>query len=384
MHKIVSKLPNVGTTIFTVMSQMAAEFKAINLSQGFPDYDIDPLLLDKVHKYHNDGLHQYAPMPGIPKLRTRIQEIYQAEYQIQYDTETEILITNGASEAIFSTIASLVQPADEVIIFEPAYDLYAPTIQLFGGIPVPIATFAPHFSIDWDKVAKLVNDKTKLIIINNPNNPTGKMWSKEDFEGLETIVARHPQVLLLSDEVYAWITLSDKPFYTIAQFETLKSRSIITASFGKLLHATGWKIGYCVAPKEIMNEIKKVHQFNVFSVNHALQYAIADYLEDAQVYKNLPSFFSTKYNYVAHHLEDIGFDVLPSDGTYFLLAQYGKLSNKSDVDFSKYLIEKYGVATIPVSAFYQNHHDDKIIRFCFAKKQETLQEAIKRLYELKS
>lgn len=373
----------MGTTIFTVMSQMATEHQAINLSQGFPDFSIDDNLLEKVQHYHLEGYHQYAPMIGIAPLRKAIGHIYEQHYQSKYDIDSEILITNGASEAIFSSIAAIIQPGDEVITFEPAYDLYAPTVQLFGGIVKPIQTFAPDFCINWDEVRATVSDQTKLLIINNPNNPTGKMWQKNDFLQLEKLVEQYPQLILIADEVYGWISLNDTPFYSVAQFENLKERSIITVSFGKLLHATGWKIGYCVAPSVIMKEIRKVHQFNVFTVNHALQHAIADYIQDSATYTQLGEFFLPKYNYLSNELIKLGFEVLPSDGTYFLTAGFSKISNKSDVDFSKYLVEQYKVATIPISAFYNNQHDDQLIRFCFAKKDETLQQAVANLQAIR-
>lgn len=380
---IQSKLPNIGTNIFTVMSQLAAEHNAVNLSQGFPDYPVDTQLLDLVNFYHTQNYHQYAPMIGIEKLRNSICNIYKNEYEASYEVDSEILITNGASEALFSSIAAIINFGDEAIIFEPAYDLYAPTIQLFGGNAIPISTYAPDFKINWEEVNQKVSSKTKLIIINNPNNPTGKLWSNEDFKALINLVNQHPQIIIISDEVYGFITLNDEKFISISSIEQLKSRSIITASFGKLLHATGWKIGYCLAPNSIMKEIRKVHQYNVFTVNHALQYAIADYIQDEQVYKNLHDFFQPKYNLLKTGLASLGFEILKTDATYFLTAKYHNISNKSDVDFSKYLIEKYKVATIPISAFYHDQHDDQLIRFCFAKKEETLHQALNNLAELK-
>lgn len=380
--QVTSKLPDVGTTIFTVMSQMAAEHQAINLSQGFPDFEIDTLLLDKVHFYHQKGYHQYAPMPGIAPLRKNIAAIYEHLYQVHYSPDTEVLVTSGASEAIFSSIAALIQKGDEVVIFEPAYDLYAPAVNLFGGNVVPVSTYAPHFDIDWSVVAAKITDKTRLIIINNPNNPTGKMWSKADFEALEKLVVQH-DLWVLSDEVYAHIVVGDKPFYSVCEFEALQKRSIITASFGKLLHATGWKVGYCIAPQYLMHEIKKVHQFNVFTVNHALQHAIADYIQNAQVYLGLSDFFKPKRTLLAQGLTSLGFDVLPTDGTYFMTASYAGLSRQSDTAFAKHLIETYKVAAIPVSAFYGHQHDDQLLRFCFAKEDATLRSALDNLQTLK-
>ncbi len=383
MHTVISKLPQVGTTIFTVMSQLAQEHQAINLSQGFPDYDIDPVLLDKVSFYHRQGYHQYAPMPGILPLRKQIAAMYAEQYHTAYDPDTEVLVTNGASEAIFSSMAALLQQGDEVIIFEPAYDLYAPVVTLFGGRVIPVGTFAPDFAVDWEAVAALCSDRTKLIIINNPNNPTGKMWGREDFLALEQLVVRHPGLFVIADEVYGYITIGSRPFYSVSGFEHLKQRSIITASFGKLLHATGWKIGYCVAPACLMQEIRKVHQFNVFAVNHALQHAIADYIADASVYLGLPDYFRPRHQLLAEGLEQAGFEVLPADGTYFLLAGYRNLSDTGDTDFAGTLIREYGVAAIPVSAFYSDRYDGRLLRFCFAKKDETLQQAIMQLSGIK-
>lgn len=381
---ITSKLPNVGLTIFSQMSQLAMAHNAINLSQGFPDFDIDPLLLEKVNYYHAQGLHQYAPMAGIPKLRAKIAAIYKADYQAEYCPDSDVLITNGASEAIFSAIAALMAHGDEAIIFEPAYDLYRPALELFGGVVKPIKTYAPDFSIDWDEVAATITGKTKLIIINNPNNPTGKMWRAQDFDALQQLVQQH-NLWVISDEVYGRIVMSDNAsFKSVCEYQILKQRSIITASFGKLLHATGWKIGYCLAPDFLMNEIKKVHQFNVFAVNHALQYAIADYLEDPKVYTQLSEYFKPRYELLIKGLEYLGFEVVPADGTYFVVAKYSQLSNLDDVSFVKYLIEEFGVATIPVSAFYSDKHDGHLLRFCFAKKIETLAQALKQLERIKA
>jgi methionine aminotransferase len=379
---IISKLPHVGTTIFSVMSQLAQEHKAINLSQGFPDFDIDPALLEKVNFYHQKGYHQYAPMPGILSLRQEIVKIYQNLYQSYYNTDTEIIITNGASEAIFCSIASLIHQGDEAIIFEPAYDLYSPAISLFGGTTIPITTYAPNFAIDWDTVERSISPKTKLIIINNPNNPTGKMWTYDDFVALEKLVVKH-QLLVIADEVYAHIIIGEQKFYSVAQFPHLKANSIITASFGKLLHTTGWKVGYCLAPAYLMTEIKKVHQFNVFTVNHALQHAICDYIQDATVYLELSKLFKPKYQLLANGLTALGFHVLPTEGTYFLTVDYSGISTQKDADFATLLTQRYQVATIPISAFYLQQHDDKLLRFCFAKKDETLQQALHNLQDVK-
>lgn len=383
MHTIKSKLPQVGTTIFTVMSQLAQEHHAINLSQGFPDYDIDPVLLEKVHFYHEKGYHQYAPMPGILPLRKQIAAMYEKQYHTLYDADTEVLVTNGASEAIFSSIAALIEEGDEVVLFEPAYDLYAPAVVLFGGKVIPVATYAPDFAINWDRVASLISDNTKLIIINNPNNPTGKMWTREDFSALEQLVVHNPGLFVIADEVYGHITIGTRPFYSVSQFEALKQKSIITASFGKLLHATGWKVGYCTAPAYLMKEIRKVHQFNVFTVNHALQYAIADYLEDPAVYLGLSAYFKPKHQLLAAGLAAVGFDILPTHGTYFLLAGYAHLSSLGDADFATLLIREHGVAAIPVSAFYSDRYDGQLLRFCFAKEDNTLQRAVNQLAALK-
>ncbi len=381
--KIKSKLPHVGTTIFTEMSQLAAQANAINLSQGFPDYPVNQELLDLLQKFNQEGHHQYAPMIGIPALRAAIQSMVYNTQGIHYDLDQEITITAGASEAIFDAIAAFVQYQDEVIIFEPAYDLYTPVVELFGGVVKPIQLFAPNFNIDWDQVAANISSKTKCIIINHPNNPTGKVLNDDDLSALALLAEKH-NLLVISDEVYSRIVFQNaSKFKSIGNIDSLRDRSIVIASFGKLLHTTGWKIGYALAAPAITTELRKVHQFNTFSVSHAPQHAIAAYLANENAYNNLDIFFESKYQYLSKALLDIGFDVLPSEGTYFLNAGYNKLSQATDATYAKELITSYGVATIPVSAFYSGNYQANLLRFCFAKQESTLQAAIERLQVLK-
>lgn len=375
---ISSKLPQVGTTIFTTMSQLAAQHQAINLSQGFPDYPIDENLLRLVHHYHQQGFHQYAPMVGVSALRKQIQQMYQLVNGVNYQEDDEITIHAGASEAIFNTLAALIAPQDEVIIFEPAYDLYAPIITLFGGKVVPIRLEAPHFAINWEEVAQLISAKTKAIIFNNPNNPTGKVYTKADLEQLSACVA-NTNCLVIADEVYAHIVFDPAQFTSVCEIENLKERSVIIASFGKLLHATGWKIGYSLAPKNITAEIRKVHQFNTFSVNHALQLAIADYLKNPENYTDLPTFFRAKRDFVHDQAVKHGLNPLHSDGTYFSLIQPNNLLNLDDFDLAKSFIMNNKVAMIPVNAFYSDARNTGLLRICFAKQEATLQAAMRQL-----
>lgn len=375
---ITSKLPQVGTTIFTTMSQLAAQHQAINLSQGFPDYPIDESLLALVEKYNQQGFHQYAPMIGVPALREQIQIMYQNVNKVTYHADDEITIHAGASEAIFNTLAALISFGDEVIIFEPAYDLYAPIVTLFGGIVVPVRLEAPHFSIDWDIVAQHITPKTKALIFNNPNNPTGKVYAKADLEQLARCVA-DTNCIVIADEVYAHIVFEPDTFTSVSEIESLKGRSVVIASFGKLLHATGWKIGYSLAPSNITAEIRKVHQFNTFCVNHALQLAIADYLKSPQVYLGLASFFQPKRDFVFQEAVKLGLNPVQSAGTYFLIVQPENEQGLSDFELAKQFILNYKVAMIPVNAFYSDNRNTGLLRICFAKKEATLQAAMLQL-----
>lgn len=378
---IKSKLPHVSTTIFSVMSQLATEHQAINLAQGFPDFDADPELINRLNFYSSQNYNQYAPMSGVEKLRVLLSEKYSHLYQSEYDFQHEINITSGASQAIFNVISTLIHPNDEVIIFEPAYDLYQPTVELFGGKIVPIQLTYPDYSIDFTVLKQKITDKTKLIIVNNPNNPTGRILAEDDLKQFKQIL-KDTNCYLLADEVYEHITFDGKPHHSFAQLNAVKDKIFIVGSFGKLFHITGWKIGYILAEKELMKEFRKCHQFNTFSTHTPSQYAIADYLEHPEHYLQLNDFFQQKRDFFIHGLKSTSFDVLPCEGTYFISANYAKISDLPDNEFAKQLTEQHKVATIPISAFYHNKKDDHVIRFCFAKKDETLLNALDNLNKI--
>jgi methionine aminotransferase len=375
---IKSKLPDVGTTIFTVMSQLAVQHNAINLSQGFPDYECSPELLRLVGHYVKSGYNQYAPMAGLFSLRERIAEKQEKLHQAIYNPETEITITAGGTQALFASIACIIRPDDEVIIFEPAYDSYGPAVTLFGGRIRAVELSAPNYTIDWTVVQKLINDKTRMIIINNPNNPTGSILNENDIECLINLT-RNTNILILSDEVYEHLIYDGKQHLSISRYPELKERSFITASFGKLLHATGWKVGYCLAPEWLMKELRKVHQFEVFSVNSFVQYAISDFLKDERNYLEISDFFQDKKNFFTTLMKETRFDLLPCYGSYFQSVQYSRISDEKDTNLAIRLIKEFGVAGIPVSAFYSKGTDFHVLRFCFAKKNETLEKAVNYL-----
>lgn len=382
MISIPSKLPQVGTTIFSVMSQMANEHKAINLSQGFPDFDCDPELVALLGQFSQDGFNQYAPMIGWPQLRQQIAFKYKTCYKVEYHSDSEITISAGASQAIFSILTACIAPGDEVIVFEPSYDLYQPTVQLLGGVVKSIVLKPPYFKIDWDEVKDTISPKTKMLILNNPNNPATKLLKKEDLEILEALL-QDTSILVLSDEVYEHIVFDDEQFQSVCLYPGLKERSFIVASFGKLLHITGWKIGYCVAPVHLMTEYRKAHQFNVFCVHTPSQMAIAAYLSQHDVYQELSSFFERKRDLFMAGMSGSKFDLIPSEGTYFINATYAQISSLSDFEFASKLVKDYGVAAIPVSAFYtQQKEEVSLLRFCFAKRDSTLEQAIERLSQV--
>ncbi len=378
---IKSKLPNVSTTIFSVMSQLANEHNAFNLAQGFPDFNADSELISRLNFYAEQNYNQYAPMFGVEKLRILISEKYSNLYQSDYDFQNEINITSGASQAIFNVISALINPNDEVIIFEPAYDLYQPTVELFGGKIVPIQLKYPDYTIDFEELKQKITAKTKLIVLNNPNNPTGKILTAEDLAQFGKIL-KDTNCYLLADEVYEHITFDGKQHQSFAKLTSVKDKVFIVGSFGKLFHITGWKIGYILAEKELMKEFRKCHQFNTFSTHTPSQYAIADYLENPEHYLYLNQFFQQKRDLFVDGLASTNFDVLPCEGTYFISANYAKISDLPDDEFAKYLTKEHHVATIPISAFYHNKNDHKVIRFCFAKKDETLLMALENLKNL--
>tara|TARA_R110001592_G_scaffold102362_3_gene289089 strand:- start:995 stop:2155 length:1161 start_codon:yes stop_codon:yes gene_type:complete len=371
---IKSKLPKVGTTIFTVMSQLAAENKAINLSQGFPDFESSDELINLVTNAMKKGLNQYAPMAGVFELREQIAQKIENLYGAKYHPESEITITAGATQAIYTAIAATITEGDEVIIFTPAYDCYEPAIELNGGKTVFVQMHTPNYKIDWEDVKKLINQRTKMIIINTPHNPTGTILSEKDMLALEKIVS-DTDIIVLSDEVYEHIIFDDKKHQSAAKFPKLMERSFIVSSFGKTFHNTGWKMGYCVAPKNLMKEFRKAHQFIVFSVNTPMQYALAEHLKNENNYLSLNGFYQQKRDYFVDLIKDSKFEILPSKGTYFQLLSYKNISEESDTDFAIRLTKENGIASIPVSVFYQKNVDEKILRFCFAKKEDTLLKA---------
>lgn len=381
MLSINSKLPDVGTTIFTTMSQLAAQTGAINLSQGFPDFPVDSALKDLVDVHVQRGNNQYAPMAGLLELRTAIALKKELLYGVQLDPHTEITITNGATEAIFSSITALIHPGDEVIVFEPAYDCYLPAIRLAGGIPVPIKLSSPDYRIDWQEVRGRWTPKTRLVMINTPHNPTGTVLEASDLEALQALLAGS-NTFVLADEVYQHLIFDGRRHESVLRYPDLYARSIVTMSFGKTFHATGWRVGYAIAPAEITAEIRKVHQFNTFSISRPLQHALADYLADADRYLSLPDFYQRKRDLFLEALAPSPFKPLPSAGTYFSLARYQGISDLSDQAFARWLTREIGVAVIPMSSFYSDGTDERIIRFCFAKQDATLAAAAKRLARL--
>jgi len=371
---MISKLPKVSTSIFSVMSKMAADYDAINLSQGFPNFESDPLLIDAVSKAMKDGFNQYAPMQGSLGLRERISEKIQALHRKTYSPSTEITVTAGATQAIFTAIAATIHKGDEVILFTPAYDCYEPSIELFGGISVPIQLRAPHYTPNWEEVSDKITSRTRMVIINSPHNPSGMLLSKNDMLKLQELAERN-DLLVISDEVYEHIIFDGNVHQSAARFDSLSKRTFITASFGKTFHNTGWKMGYCAGPESLMAEFNKVHQYNVFCVNHPVQKGLATYLEDASHYLSLPSFYQEKRDLFLSLLKDTRFGMLPSKGTYFQLLDFSEISDESDVAFAERLTQELGIATIPTSVFNKNHEDFKQIRVCFAKTNETLHAA---------
>lgn len=378
-----SKLPETGTSIFTEMSRLAAEHGAINLSQGFPDFDCSPRLISLVHRHLQAGRNQYAPMAGVGILREKISHKVAETMGVVYHPETEITVTAGATQALFTAMAVVIRPGDEVLLFEPAYDAYAPAVRVFGGIPRPVSLTAPDFAIDWQAVDALVTDRTRLIVINSPNNPTGRLLDDADYRALERLAIR-AGCFVLSDEVYEHIVYDGKSHRSVAHYAGLRERAFVVASFGKLYHITGWKVGYCLAPAELTVEFRKVHQFNVFSVNTPVQHALADYLDDREAYLTLPAFFQEKRDLLFSGLQTSGFRPLPCEGTYFVLADYSAISDLPERVFCELIIRKYGVALIPVSAFYADSRNQRLVRICFAKQQETLLQAVERLSAITS
>ncbi len=377
-----SKLPNAGTTIFTVMSNLAREYNAINLSQGFPDYSISPRLIEYVNEAMQAGLNQYAPMPGLPELRNILAEKIRSLYQADINPETEITITPGATYAIYTAFTTILHPGDEVIVLEPAYDSYIPNIELNGAKAVCVKLQYPDYSVNWQQVKNAITPKTRAIIINSPHNPTGYVWTREDMLMLDEVTT-NTDIIILSDEVYEHITLDGMTHESVLKYPSLFARSLVLFSFGKVFHTTGWKIGYCAAPEKVMKEFRKVHQFIGFTTNTPMQMALARLLEDKEEYLQLPLFFEKKRDLFLNLMKDLPFTIhQKSKGSYFQLAGYEQINDLPDKEFAIWLTKEAGVATIPVSAFNHDGRDDRLIRFCFAKRDQTLEEAAMRMKKL--
>ena len=376
-----SKLPNTPTSIFTVMSALATEHGAINLGQGFPDFPMDEELAALAAKAITDGHNQYAPMAGLPALHDSIAEKIHLLYGQSVSPADEITITPGGSYAIYTAFTTILQPGDEVILFEPAYDSYIPNILVNKAVPVKLKLEFPEYKIDWNKVREAITDRTRAIIINTPNNPTGSILSDDDMQTLQSILSG-TNIFLVSDEVYEHLTFDGKAHHSVLKYPDLFQRSFVCFSFGKVYNCTGWKLGYCVAPKNLMAEFRKIHMFDAFSCFTPTQVALAQHLKNPERYLSLGPFLQKKRDLFLEKMQGSGFDFLPSSGSYFVCATYDRISNMAAYDLSIHLTKTIGVATIPVSSFYTNGHDDKVLRFCFAKKDETLIEAASRLKKL--
>ncbi len=375
-----SRLPAVGTTVFTLMSALANEHGAVNLGQGFPDFNCDPRLLDAVDAAMRAGHNQYAPMTGLPVLREAIAAKLAALYGHAYDANTEITVTAGATQGIITAILCAVHPGDEVIVIEPCYDSYQPSITMAGGVPVPVAmrVDAGGYSVPWDAVAAAVTSRTRMIVVNTPHNPTGTILRQADLDALADIVAG-TDILILSDEVYEHMVYDGQPHASVSRHPVLAERAFVVSSFGKTYHVTGWKVGYVAAPAPLMAEFRKVHQYNVFSVNTPMQAGLADFMRDPAPWRDLPAFYQRKRDLFRAGLAGTRFTLLPADGTYFQCVRYDGISDLSESEFAQWLTREIKVAAIPVSAFYSKPTESGIVRFCFAKKDETLNGALERL-----
>ncbi|MEN8839316.1 MAG: methionine aminotransferase [Flavobacteriales bacterium] len=378
MKAIKSKLPEVGTTIFSEMSALANKHGAINLSQGFPGFDVDKNLTSLVSKYLEEGKNQYAPMPGILELRVTLCNHYNKIHSCDINPETEITITAGATQAIYNTISTVINEGDEVILFSPAYDCYAPAIEVHGGIPVFVPLQHPDYSIDWEMVREKINSRTKLIMINSPHNPTASLLTKMDLEQLQEIIT-NTDIMILSDEVYEHITFDGAKHESVLAYPELKKRAMVVYSFGKSLHVTGWKLGFCIGPDWLMKEFRKIHQYTVFSCNSPMQYAINEYISLHNPFAKTAEFYEQKRDLFLASIKDSRFKVIPCQGTYFQLLDYSEISNMNDVEFAKKLTVEHGIASIPISVFYPNLDDNKVLRFCFAKEDNLLLKAGKIL-----
>lgn len=394
--RLTTKLPNVGTTIFTVMSKLATETGAINLSQGFPGFDCSPELVDLVGQYMRKGFNQYAPMTGVPALREALAQKTFEQYGVAYDPETEVTVTSGATEAIFAAVAAVVRPGDEVLVFEPAYDSYVPAIELNGGVPVYITLTPsgvdtsgmemsgvdkPDYSIDWQVVREKITDNTRLIVVNTPHNPTGYVWTVDDLNQLADLIDDR-NIWIISDEVYEHILFDGRSHQSLMMHPVLQERTFVVGSFGKTYHITGWKIGYCLAPKSLSAEFRKIHQYLTFSTVTPIQYALADYLKEPAHYQQLSAFYQHKRDLFLNGLRGSRFTIKPAEGSFFQTVSYAAITSEPDYDLAIRLTEEIGVASIPVSVFYHQKNDYKRLRFCFAKEDAVLEEATERLRTL--
>ncbi len=371
---IISKLPATGTSIFAIMSGLANEYNAINLSQGFPDFPIDETLIKLVHENMLKGRNQYAPMPGIMPLREKISELFFDRYKVSYHPESEITITAGATQALYTAIEAFIRPGDEVIVFEPAYDSYGPAVRLQGGMVKYAQLKQPDYTINWDTLASLISGNTRMIIINSPHNPTGSIIRASDLKKLETLI-KNRDIIVLSDEVYEHLIFDNHKHESVCKYPSLATHSLIVGSFGKTFHTTGWKCGFVLGPPNLMAEFRKVHQFVVFAVNTPVQYAIAEFLSNQENYIHLGTFYQKKRDLFLSLVKSSRFTAVPAKGTYFQLLNYSNISDEKETDFAIRLTKEFGIASVPVSPFYHNQTDNKMLRFCFAKTTETLEKA---------
>lgn len=381
VKNITSKLPSVGTSIFTIMSALSSQYKAVNLGQGFPDFPMNKELIDLVNEAMNKGFNQYVPMKGYSPLLDVLAEKAYSLYQTNLDAGSQITITPGGTYAIYTALTTILQPGDEVIIFEPAYDSYIPNVKINGAVPVLISLNFPQYKIDWNEVRQKITPKTKMIMLNSPHNPTASVLSDADMKELQSVV-KDTDILILSDEVYEHLIFDNLLHQSILRYPDLLQRSFVCFSFGKVYHCTGWKLGYCISSPELMEEFRKVHQFNCFSCHSPSQVALASFLKNRDSYSSLAGFMQAKRDSFINLMKDTRFTLLDSKGSYFICAKYNRISDEKDVELVVRMTKDFGVAAIPVSAFYENHTDNKVIRFCFAKKMETLEAAVDKLIKL--